>query len=75
MNNPFGVKENDDHALEITFSVLVILDVSLLTPLYGSCFFSECLSDHCQSLVSLLLRFAQNLMHTHCQIHCKITSG
>jgi hypothetical protein len=52
-----------------------LVSVSLDFPCTTHCFFPKSLSNHCQGLHHTLPTLSQNVMHTHCSIHCEITSG
>jgi hypothetical protein len=81
MNSLLNVKENNEHALDF------VLDLSCLlwSALNRACHSNTCVwfmlfsSDACLIIARVSLshfsEISQNLMHTHCQIHHKITSG
>jgi hypothetical protein len=70
LNNPLGIKENDEHALDfspiVPFSVWVSLDMPFKHPCTALAFFSEGLSNHWQSLCLTLSEICTKFEHVHC---------
>jgi hypothetical protein len=77
VNNPFGVKENNEHVLECAFhlSRLFLVWVSLNLPCTAHAFFPERLLIIVRVSAARFPRFAQNLTLFLCRVHSEIASG
>jgi hypothetical protein len=70
-NYPLDVKKMMSMLLNLLFTSLAFCGLGV----FGlSAFFPESLSNHCQDLLAIFPRFAQNLMLFLCQIRLEIPS-